>query len=71
MHIYPVHCEMRNQDVYVTLADELSQQAQQDLRDLSVICVKFSCAPICTADYCPDFGRGNVGLGGTSHPASL
>jgi hypothetical protein len=63
MHICSAYCAIRDRDVYVALTDELAPEDETELRDLEIICMKYSYAPICDGDFCPNFGTDRVAVG--------
>jgi hypothetical protein len=63
MHIYPAYCAVRDQDVCIEMSEELPEERKADLQNLAIMCMKYSYGPICTSDFCPNFGSGLVGMG--------
>ncbi len=63
MYIGTVFCAMRDQDVFVALPDDASEEMKAELENTAIICGKYSWAPICTGQFCPHFAEGRVGIG--------
>lgn len=58
MRIATAFCTLRDRSVYITL-DEPAEADQ----DLEIMCMDYGYGPLCTGDFCPNFGLGNVYMG--------
>lgn len=63
MSISTAYCGVRDRNVCVVTTAEAGHEGEADLQSLAITCMGYAYGPICTGDFCPNFGDGRVHMG--------